>query len=35
MHGRTRVQQAARDAVGCADSFVRERPRVAWVQQLR
>ena len=23
MHGRTRVQQAARDAVGCADSFVR------------
>lgn len=27
MHGRTRVQQAARDAVGCADSFVRERPR--------
>ncbi|WP_064529917.1 DUF883 domain-containing protein [Escherichia sp. B1147] len=26
MHGRTRVQQAARDAVGCADSFVRERP---------
>ena len=26
MHGRTRVQQAARDAVGCTDSFVRERP---------
>lgn len=26
MHGRNRVQQAARDAVGCADSFVKERP---------
>ena len=26
MHGRTRVQQAARDAVGCADTFVREKP---------
>lgn len=25
MHGRTRVQQAARDAVGCADSlFVKD-----------
>ncbi|WP_336219832.1 DUF883 domain-containing protein [Citrobacter amalonaticus] len=26
MHGRTRMQQAARDAVGCADTFVREKP---------
>lgn len=26
LHGRTRVQQATRDAVGCADTFVRERP---------
>ncbi|HFZ8995394.1 TPA: DUF883 domain-containing protein [Citrobacter freundii] len=26
MQGRTRVQQAARDAVGCADTFVREKP---------
>ena len=26
MHGRTRVEQAARDAVGCADTFVREKP---------
>ncbi|EMX9180056.1 TPA: DUF883 domain-containing protein [Citrobacter sedlakii] len=26
MHGRTRVSQAARDAVGCADTFVREKP---------
>ena len=26
MHGRTRVQQAARDAVGCADTFVRDKP---------
>ncbi|KNC88228.1 DUF883 domain-containing protein [Trabulsiella odontotermitis] len=26
MHGRSVVQQAARDAVGCADTFVRDRP---------
>lgn len=26
MHGRTRVGQAARDAVGCADTFVRDKP---------
>ncbi len=26
MHGRTRVQQAARDAVSCANTFVREKP---------
>lgn len=26
MHGRNRVQQTARDVVGCADTFVRERP---------
>lgn len=26
MHGRTRVQQAARDAAGCADTFVRDKP---------
>ncbi|HCB2208178.1 TPA: DUF883 domain-containing protein [Citrobacter farmeri] len=26
MHGRTRMQQAARDAVGCADTFVRDKP---------
>lgn len=26
MYGRTRVQQAARDAVGYADSFVRDKP---------
>lgn len=26
MNGRTRVQQAARDAVDCADSFVRAKP---------
>jgi ElaB/YqjD/DUF883 family membrane-anchored ribosome-binding protein len=26
MQGRTVVQQAARDAVGCADTFVRDRP---------
>ncbi|HKS33153.1 MAG TPA: DUF883 domain-containing protein [Enterobacteriaceae bacterium] len=26
LHGRNRVQQATRDAVGCADTFVRERP---------
>ena len=26
MHGRTRVQQAARDSVGCADTFVRDKP---------
>ena len=26
MQGRTRVQQAARDAVGCADSLLRETP---------
>ncbi|MGV4276768.1 DUF883 domain-containing protein [Citrobacter farmeri] len=26
MHGRTRVQQAARDAVGCANTFVRDKP---------
>lgn len=26
MHGRARMQQAARDAVGCADTFVREKP---------
>lgn len=26
LHGRTRVQQATRDAVGCADTFVRDRP---------
>ncbi|HCQ7756509.1 TPA: DUF883 domain-containing protein [Citrobacter sedlakii] len=25
MQGRTRVSQAARDAVGCADTFVREK----------
>lgn len=27
MHGRTRVKQAACDAMGCADTFVREKPR--------
>jgi ElaB/YqjD/DUF883 family membrane-anchored ribosome-binding protein len=26
MYGRTRVQQAARDAAGCADTFVRDKP---------
>lgn len=26
MNGRTRVQQAARDAAGCADTFVRDKP---------
>ncbi|POT56366.1 hypothetical protein C3432_13110 [Citrobacter amalonaticus] len=26
MHGRSRVQQTARDAVGYADTFVREKP---------
>ncbi|EID8228699.1 DUF883 domain-containing protein [Salmonella enterica] len=26
MQGRTRVQQAACDAMGCADTFVREKP---------
>ncbi|ECJ2533418.1 DUF883 domain-containing protein [Salmonella enterica subsp. salamae] len=26
MHGRTRVKQAACDAMGCADTFVREKP---------
>lgn len=26
MNGRTRVQQTARDVVGCADTFVREKP---------
>lgn len=26
LHGRTRVQQAARDAVGCADTFVKDKP---------
>ncbi|WP_436874687.1 DUF883 domain-containing protein [Kosakonia sacchari] len=26
MHGRSRVQQAARDAVGCADTFVKYKP---------
>lgn len=26
MQGRTRVSQAARDAAGCADTFVREKP---------
>ncbi|MTH47311.1 DUF883 domain-containing protein [Intestinirhabdus alba] len=26
MHGRTRVQQTARDVMGCADTFVREKP---------
>lgn len=26
IQGRTRVSQAARDAVGCADTFVREKP---------
>ncbi|ECX9747927.1 DUF883 domain-containing protein [Salmonella enterica] len=26
MQGRTRVKQAACDAVGCADTFVREKP---------
>lgn len=26
MHGRNRVQQAARDAAGCADSFVKDKP---------
>ncbi|CBG89863.1 DUF883 domain-containing protein [Citrobacter rodentium] len=26
MQGRTRMSQAARDAVGCADTFVREKP---------
>lgn len=35
MHGRTRVQQAARDAVGCADTFVRDKPRVASVRRRR
>lgn len=30
MHGRTRVQQAARDAVGCADSLFVKDPGVAW-----
>lgn len=27
MQGRTRVKQAACDAMGCADTFVREKPR--------
>ncbi|WP_039057090.1 DUF883 domain-containing protein [Enterobacter sp. Bisph1] len=26
MHGRNRMQQAAKDAVGCADTFVKDRP---------
>lgn len=26
LHGRNRMQQATRDAVDCADTFVRERP---------
>lgn len=26
MHGRTRVKQAACDAMGCTDTFVREKP---------
>ncbi|HAF2547515.1 TPA: DUF883 domain-containing protein [Salmonella enterica] len=26
MHGRTHVKQAACDAMGCADTFVREKP---------
>jgi len=26
MHGRTRVKQAAYDAVGCANTFIREKP---------
>ncbi|WP_176265041.1 glycine zipper domain-containing protein, partial [Salmonella enterica] len=26
MQGRTRVKQAACDAMGCADTFVREKP---------
>lgn len=26
MQGRTRVHQAARDAAGCADTFVRDKP---------
>ncbi|EBE8486041.1 DUF883 domain-containing protein [Salmonella enterica subsp. houtenae] len=26
MHGRTRVKQATCDAMGCADTFVREKP---------
>lgn len=26
MHGRNRVQQATRDAVGCADTFIRDKP---------
>lgn len=26
MHGRTRVKQAACDAIGCTDTFVREKP---------
>lgn len=26
MHGRTRVKQAACDAIGCADSFIRDKP---------
>ncbi len=29
MQGRTRVKQAACDAMGCADTFVREKPGVA------
>ncbi len=35
MHGRTRVQQAARDAVGCADSLFVKDPGVVWVQRQR
>ncbi|AMO47526.1 Membrane-anchored ribosome-binding protein, inhibits growth in stationary phase, ElaB/YqjD/DUF883 family [Kosakonia oryzendophytica] len=26
LHGRNRVQQAARDVVGCADTFVKDKP---------
>ncbi len=35
MHGRTRVQQAARDAVGCADSLFVKDHGVVWVQRQR
>ncbi len=35
MHGRTRVQQAARDAVGCADSLFVKDHGVVWELLLR
>ncbi len=35
MHGRTRVQQAARDAVGCGILLFVKDPGVVWVQRQR